>query len=126
MFFTGKENADMSNIKIPQVEYISGSTPQESTLMLNARIKELMRNNPSFERDGIAFWLTYIIDVTDEAEKPKTDKSAYCSGCPCFERVSDRAKWGKCQKHGGASVSCRKKVCDTYWILIEGGDEINA
>lgn len=118
----------MSN-KIPQVEYISGATPQESAAMLNARLRELGRNSPTFERDGAGFWITYSIDMDNEPAKPKyriTGEGVCCPDCPCFELTSERAKWGKCQRHGGASVSCRKKVCDTYWMLMEGGDEINA
>ena len=115
----------MSTIRIPQVEYISGTTPQESTLMLNARIKELMHNNPSFQREGIAFWLTYIIEVNDEIKKPENE-SVCCPACPCFERVSDRAKWGRCRRLDGASVGCHQKVCASYWKIIRGGDEFNA
>ena len=127
MFFQ-ERRADMNN-KVPQVEFISGSTPQESTQMVNARMRELGCNSPTFERDGIGFWITYTIDIDNKPEKPKrrsAGQGVCCPDCPCFELASDRAKWGKCQRHGNVSVSCRKKVCDTYWILIEGGDEINA
>lgn len=117
------------NIKVPQVEYISGTTPQESAQMLNARIRELGHSNPTFQRDGIGFWITYDVSLDDEPKTPRQKfpgEGVCCSFCPCFEHVSDRAKWGRCQKHGGASVSGHKKVCDTYWILIEGGGEFNA
>ena len=116
----------MNNVKVPQVEFISGSTPQESAQMVNARMRELGHNSPSFERDGIGFWITYKIDIDNKPKRRTAGQGVCCPDCPCFELASEHAKWGKCQKHGGASVSSRRKVCDTYWILIEGGDEINA
>lgn len=119
----------MNNVKVPQVEFISGATPQESAQMVNARMMELGNNSPTFQRDGIGFWITYTVDIDEKPERPKRHaegEGVCCPECPCFEFVSDRAKWGRCQKHGGASVSYRRKVCDTYWRLLEGGDGVNA
>ena len=114
------------SIKVPQVEYISGATPQESAAMCNARMRELSRNSPTFQRDGIGFWITYYTNIGEPKRcEPKT-ADACCSGCPYFEEVSERTRWGRCQKYGGASVSRYKIVCDAYFMLTEGGDGFNA
>ena len=117
----------MSNIVVPQVEYIGGSTPQESAALFNARIIELQFNNPTFERDGIGFWITYSKDVQCETPKKVSyggDGFPCCSECSYFKRVSERVKWGACDYHR-ASVNANNKICEEYRKNI-GGDELNA
>ena len=111
----------MSKIAVPQVEYVGGSTPQESAALLNERIMELKRYNPTFEREGLGFWITYNKDIQESADAEaiphKTTTSyayARCLTCPHLEHVSDRVKWGLCRMHN-ANVNFNKAVCESYW-----------
>lgn len=118
----------MSSITVPQVEYVGGKTPQESAALLNARIVELRHNNPSFERDGLGFWVTYNKVICEDEEKATEtdDKHPRCSDCILFESAGEKVKWGKCKRYGGASVNRNKLACASYWINNLGGDELNA
>lgn len=120
----------MSSILVPQVEYVGGNTPQESAALFNARMIELRFNKPSFERDGMGFWITYSLDVQHGTPKTVsyttscTDGFPRCSECSNFERVSERVKWGTCSVHR-ASVDANKRICEEFQRNL-GGDELNA
>lgn len=121
----------MSSMAVPQIEYVGGNTPQESVALFNARMYELRFNNPTFERDGMGFWITYNKDMDAHAKGRPVLKGAtehgypHCIECPHYEYVSDRVKWGACTMHGNASVNRDMNVCEAYWY-DEGGDEPNA
>ena len=49
----------MRSTTIPQVECVEGRTRQEAVLKFNKRMNELAYVNPSWEREGDVFWITY-------------------------------------------------------------------
>lgn len=111
---------------IPQVECIEGRTRQETALKFNKRMLELAYVNPSWEREGDVFWITYN-KLTEEPESiveehEMNGESLHCIDCPLCDRVVDiygnidsRVRWGKCMKFGMACVNLNKKVCKAYW-----------
>ena len=111
---------------IPQVECIEGKTRQEVVMKFNKRMVELAYVNPSWEREGDVFWITYN-KLAEEPENVVEEhemkgESLHCIDCPYCDRVTDiygnkdaRVKWGKCRKYGMASVNLNKKVCSAYW-----------
>ena len=116
----------MKSITIPQVECVEGRTRQEAVLKFNKRMNELAYVNPSWERDGDVFWITYN-KLVEEPENiveahEMNGEYRYCEDCPYCDRVVDiygnndtRVKWGKCMKYGMVSVNLNKRVCAAYW-----------
>ena len=116
----------MNIYMIPQVECIEGKTRQEVALKFNKRMVELAYANPSWEREGDVFWITYK-KLAEEPENVVEEHemkgvSLHCIDCPYCDRVIDiygnksaRVKWGKCMKYGMSSVNLNKKVCRAYW-----------
>jgi hypothetical protein len=111
----------MNIYMIPQVECIEGKTRQEVVLKFNKRIAELAYANPSWEREGDVFWITYK-KLAEEPESVVEEETLHCIDCPYCERITDiygnkdaRVKWGKCMKYGTASVNLNRKVCKAYW-----------
>ena len=122
----------MSSITVPQVEFVGGSTPQETAALFNTRIVELRFNKPTFERVDSGFWITYTKEIETSRDKEKevehSDVYPRCSNCLYFEKAGERVKWGVCRRYGDASVNANKKACATFWKykLGIGGDELNA
>ena len=116
----------MKSITIPQVECVEGRTRQEAVLKFNKRMNELAYVNPSWEREGDVFWITYnkLIEEPEGVveEHELQGECPHCKDCPLCDRVVDiygnidaRVKWGKCTRYGMVSVNLNKKVCAAYW-----------
>ena len=116
----------MKSITIPQVECVEGRTRQEAVLKFNKRMNELAYVNPSWEREGDVFWITYnklIEEPEDIIEEHELEgECPCCKDCPLCDRVVDiygnidsRVKWGKCTRYGMVSVNLNKRVCAAYW-----------
>ena len=104
---------------IPQVECVEGRTRQEAVLKFNKRMIELACVNPTWEREGDVFWITYNKLIEEHELK---GEYRYCEDCPYCDRVVDiygnidaRVKWGKCTRYGMVSVNLNKRVCAAYW-----------
>ena len=116
----------MRSTTIPQVECIEGKTRQETVMLFNRRMEQLVNINPAWERDGDVFWITYN-KLVEEPENiveahELNGEYRYCEDCPFCDRVVDiygnndtRVKWGKCMKYGMVSVNLNKRVCAAYW-----------
>ena len=116
----------MKSTTIPQVECVEGRTRQEATLKFNKRMIELACVNPTWEREGDVFWITYnkLVEEPEDIVEEHELKGEYrhCEDCPFCDRVVDiygnidaRGKWGKCMKYGMVSVNLNKRVCAAYW-----------
>lgn len=116
----------MKSITIPQVECVEGRTRQEAVFKFNKRMNELAYVNPSWEREGDVFWITYnkfVEEPEDIIEEHELQgECPHCKDCPLCDRVVDiygnidaRVKWGKCTRYGMVSVNLNKKVCAAYW-----------
>ena len=111
---------------IPQVECIEGKTRQETVMLFNKRMEQLINVSPAWERDGDVFWITYnkLVEEPENIieEHELNGEYRYCADCPFCDRVVDvygnidpRVKWGKCMNHGMVSVNLNKRVCAAYW-----------
>ena len=116
----------MKSITIPQVECVEGRTRQEAVIKFNKRMNELAYVNPSWEREGDVFWITYnkLIEEPENIieEHELQGECPHCKDCPLCDRVVDiygnidaRVKWGKCTRYGMVSVNLNKRVCAAYW-----------
>ena len=116
----------MKSITIPQVECVEGRTRQEAVLKFNKRMIELACVNPTWEREGDVFWITYnkLVEEPEDIveEHELKGECLHCIDCPFCDRVVDiygnvdtRVKWGKCMKYGMVSVNLNKRVCAAYW-----------
>lgn len=121
----------MKTITRHRMEAITGSTPQEAAALFNEAMDRLAELNPTYEREGLTFWISYKI-ITDEAESLSdvnelTGCTAHCVECPYIIRdtnrfggVDTRKKWATCGKTG-ERVRIDSKACDIYYKGVERG-----
>lgn len=122
----------MRTKSVVQVRAIQGNSPQETAMLFNEAMQELASLNPTYERDGSTFWITYTV-VRDEAETLSEkyelmgDKST-CADCPKvvrdlnrFGEIDARKKWALCGKTG-ERVRIGARACDLFYKILEKGE----
>lgn len=111
----------MKAIRIPQIEYISGSTPAESAVLFNEAMMKLAQYNPTFERTGADFYIYYQVVKEEVEEEKKPTKKACCLDCIYLSRdlnrfgeVDKRKKWAVC-KYTGIRTNIESRACEIYY-----------
>ena len=129
LFFIRRKGDKMKRNYVAQTKYICGQDAWETAEQFNEAMRELACLNPTYEREGNAFWIFYKVELVEEEEigaEPKcNDNHAKCIDCPYlmrdlnrFGNVDARKKWGTCGRTG-ERTHIEAQCCDILTDLME-------